>query len=101
MNFQIGIINSENGKVAIEKTATEEDALKVAEQVSRWFDRRDTFFNGKPIWERWRYFPGLRKFEALIEGSRWTNVVTESVAVLVGGRGIEYEFYIKRTEGEK
>lgn len=100
MNFQIGIINSENGKVAIEKTAAEEDALKVAEQVSRWFDRRDTFFNGKPIWERWRYFPGLRKFEALIEGSGWSDVVTESVAVFKGNTGVEYEFYIKRTGGE-
>lgn len=98
MNFKIGIINAETGKVAIEKQATEEDALKVAERVSRWFNSKDTFFSGKPIWERWRYFPGLRKFEALVEGSRLTNVATESVAVFKGNKGTEYEFYIERKE---
>jgi hypothetical protein len=96
VNFRIGILNAETGKVITERQATEEDALKVAERVSKWFDRRDTFFSGKPVWEHWKYFPGLEKFERLIEGSRWSDVVTETVAVFEGNKGTEYEFYIKR-----
>jgi hypothetical protein len=96
VNFRIGILNAETGKVFVERQATEEDALKVAEGVSKWFDRRDTFFSGKPVWEHWKYFPGLEKFERLIEGSRWSDVVTETVAVFEGNKGTEYEFYIKR-----
>jgi hypothetical protein len=96
VNFKIGILNAETGKVVTERQASKEDALKVAGRVSKWFDHRDTFFSGKPIWEHWKCFPGLERFERLIEGSSWSGVITEAVAVFEGNKGTEYEFYVIR-----
>ena len=50
--FKIGIINCVTGKIIKEKTVNSELALQEGEKISRWFDRRDTFFSGKPIWKR-------------------------------------------------
>jgi uncharacterized membrane protein len=97
--FKIGIINAETGKVVIEREATAENALEVARKVSQWFDHRDTFFSGKPIWEHWKVFPGLERFQRLIEGSSRSNVVCESIIVFKEGKGTEYEFYMERRHG--
>lgn len=96
--IKIGIINSETGKIIKEKTVDPESALQEGERISRWFDKRDTFFSGKKIWKHWENMGILAKFKALTNGNSWSDVATESVAVFKKDkdRGEEHEFYMQR-----
>ncbi len=98
MRYAIGIINAKNGEVKVQEEAYRDEALKVAEKVSKWFDRRDTFFSGQPIWNYWKKIGILCKFEALVSGNSWKETAVESVAVFEGGEGTEHEFYMERIE---
>ena len=96
--FKIGIINCVTGKIIKEKTVNSELALQEGEKISRWFDRRDTFFSGKPIWKRWENLGTLTKFEVIIKGNSWNDVAGESIMVFKADkdRGQEHEFYMER-----
>lgn len=94
--FRIGILNAKNGKIKIEKETNREEALKVAEKVSRWFDKQDTFFSGTPIWEYWEKVGILSKFRAVVKTDSWNKIAVESVAVFKGNKGTEYEFFVER-----
>ena len=94
--FRIGILNCKNGKIKIEKNVGQEKALKVAEKISQWFDKQDTFFSGNPVWEYWKNSGILSKFEAMISGNSWNEVATESIAVFNGNKGTEHEFFIEK-----
>jgi len=98
MNIKIGIMNCVTGKVIREKTVDSELALQEAEKISRWFDRRDTFFSGKPIWKRWETVGTLSKFEGLVKGTSYNDFAVESIAVFggKGTRGEEHEFYMQK-----
>ena len=76
----IGIINCDTGKKIIEKTLEnnaifiggkqefQKKALAVLKKASAWFDKQNTFFSGKPLWEYWEKMGMTAKFEAVIEG---------------------------------
>ena len=98
--FRIGILNTNNGKIKIEKVVNQEEALKTAEKVSRWFDKQDTFFKGTAVWEHWKRLDMLSKFEFVVSGNSWNKVATESIAVFNGNKGTEYEFFIERKEAD-
>jgi len=95
---KIGILNCETGKVIKEKTVDAALAMQEGEKISRWFDRRETFFSGNPIWEYWEKVGVLGKFKAVARGSSLSSVAAESVAVFKGRKGTEHEFYIEGTE---
>lgn len=98
--FEVGILNCETGRQIRRKTADDSSAMRVAEQVSRWFDERDTFFSGKPIWELWTLTGIVEgRFKPFIESrSLRSDVVAESVMVFPPDKrlGVEHEFYIRR-----
>jgi len=95
--FRIGILNTENGKVKIEKDASQEEALKTAKKVSRWFDKKDTFFSGV-LWEHWERLGIVKKFEAVVSGRSLGRIASECIVVFNGNKGTEYEFFIERVE---
>jgi len=97
MNIKIGIMNCVTGKVIREKTVDLELALQEAEKISRWFDKRDTFFS-KAIWEHWKISGTLSKFEKLANGTSYNDIAVESIAVFKGdgARGEEHEFYMQK-----
>jgi len=104
----IGIINCDTGKMIIEKTLEnnavfidgeqefQEKALLVLKKVSEWFDKQNTFFSGKPLWEHWEKMGMTAKFEAVIEGR--SDLAAESIAVFKdsNSRSEEHEIYVKR-----
>ena len=96
--IKIGIVNCETGRIIKEKTVDPESALQEGQKVSRWFDKKDTFFSGKSIWKHWENLGILTKFKALTKGNSWSDIVTESVMVFKGDkdRGQEHEFYMER-----
>lgn len=96
--FRIGILNAESGKAKIEKETNQGEALKVAEKISRWFDKQDTFFSGTPIWKYWKIIGILSKFEAVVSGNSLGRVAAESVAVFHGNKTTEHGFFIERKE---
>lgn len=108
--IEIGILNAENGKILIRKELEHnlleesedeflERCIETMRKVADWFNRQDTFYS-KNIWDYWEEVGITQKFKAIVNGSRFTDVATESVIVFPknGGRGIEYEFYVKRIE---
>lgn len=98
MLIKIGIINCVTGKVIREKTVDSELALQEAKKISRWFDRRDTFFSGKPIWKHWEILDMLYKFKKVVEGTSLQDIATDSIVVFGedGAQGEEHEFYMQR-----
>ena len=96
--IRIGIINCETKKVIKEKTVDLEVALEEAEKISRWFDKQDTFFPGKPIWKCWERLGMLAKFEKLVEGISFSDVAVGSTVVFKGTehRVEEHEFYMQK-----
>ena len=111
--IKIGILNCETGKERIvkelQKELFEEDksflkrVMETGKKISRWFDRQDTFFSGKEIWNYWERVGTLTKFEVLARGSRLSNVAAESIIVFngKGNRGVEYQFFMERVEANK
>lgn len=97
--IEIGILNAETGKVIVEKEAkTVEEAMKVAERTSRWFDRRKTFFS-RPLWEVWTGTGKVASFQKVAEGRSLLDIAKESIIVFPNGsRGVEYEFFVQRKE---
>jgi len=95
--IKIGIINCVTGKVIREKTVDPELALQEAKKISRWFDRQDTFFSGKPIWKHWEIL-GMSKFEGLAAGTSHRDLAVESIVVFEEGKaqGEEHEFYMQK-----
>ena len=98
MNIEIGIINSVTGKVIREKTVDSEQAMQEAEKISRWFDKQDTFFSGKPIWEHWKILGTLLKFETVARGTSLQDIATDNIVVFGEdeAQGEEHEFYMQR-----
>lgn len=106
--YRVGILNTKNGKVVREKWIQDEaiyldekgelpdKVLNTAKKMSEWFDNKDTFFSGKPIWEYWAEIGFVGRIKKLIEGSGLNNVACESVAVFEGNRGTEHEFFVER-----
>jgi len=96
--IKIGIMNCETGRIIKEKTVDPELALQEGEKISRWFDKKDTFFSTKPIWKHWENVGILVKFKALAKGNSWSDVAAESIVVFKGDkdRGEEHEFYMER-----
>lgn len=109
MKVRIGILNCENGKERVAKEIEKqlfegnevflERAMAAGEKISRWFNRQDTFFSGKKIWEYWELAGILSKFEAVVRGSSLGNVAYQNIAVFgKEGFGVEYEFFMERTK---
>lgn len=109
--IKIGIINCVTGKKVKEKILKDDSlykceseifqkkALKEVRKMSQWFDDKDTFFNGKKIWDHWQEIGDTEGFKAVIKGTAFTKIAFLSVAVFNGDRGEEHEIYVERLEG--
>lgn len=94
--FKIGILNTETGKKIKEKVVNQEEALRIAKKIAAWFDKQDTFFSGKKIWDCWESIGIAEKFKNIILGNGWSNIAVESIVVFKGSKSEEHEFYIER-----
>lgn len=108
--YRIGILNTETGKITRQEEVadnqiyvedyhkTVEDVLSKAKEISKWFDKKDTFFSGRAIWDHWLSMGFVERIKSLVEGKTLGNVVCESIAVFDGNKGTEHEFFVERIE---
>ncbi len=107
--IEIGIIGTETGKQIIKKVLVDHSiykderelftkkAIDTLKKVSKWFDKRDTFFSGKPIWEHWVSVGSEIKFINIIKSSSLGSIACEEIVVFdENGKGGSCEIYVKR-----
>jgi hypothetical protein len=108
--IKTGIINCVTGKKVKEKVLKDDSLYKcesetfqkkVLEEVkkmSEWFDDKDTFYNGRRIWNHWEEIGDAERFKAVIKGTNLNKIAFLSIAVFNGNHGQEHELYVERID---
>lgn len=91
--FEIGIINCHTGRYIKRKILEDESIYidenqeflekvrMVAQKMVSWFDKQNTFFDGKKIWEVWEGIGELCGFEKLLEGKSFEPLFVRTIAI--------------------